>query len=436
MKKGKTIKEPFEILNSQFNGISKSIVKRQILFLILVSLVTKFLILFATTSVFHSFIDFFDFHYYLEHALSVTNGKIPYLDFGFDYPPLAFIPIFLAFIPAYLLNNIFAFVYSFQILMVICDTIIIICIYLIGLKIYNEKTAFIAAFLYATAFSIAYFVLTKYDAFPTCLLMVAVLFTIYGMNTRGYVVVIAGFLAKIFPIISIPFVVLYNTKTTSLKQELYTILKIGIPVTAVLLLPVILLKPGVLVSYFSASLVRTDIYVNTATCTIYAYLHDVMNLGISTTIISNLMYLLMGFVLLVLVVFTYVDPKKDPRHLLKLLLLSIFTVVFCIKYHSPQYIVWFTPFVCLLIADTLYVVTAFYFTQILTYLEFPFLFGTLYTNDKYISPVGSYGWYLALFFFTLEYAAYIVLVYLAIKPSVSHLKKFKGDFEKKFIKKG
>lgn len=266
--------------------------------------------------------------------------------------------------------------------------------------------------------------------------MVAVLFTIYGMNTRGYVVVIAGFLAKIFPIISIPFVVLYNTKTTSLKQELYTILKIGIPVTAILLLPVILLKPGVLVSYFSASLVRTDIYVNTATYTIYAYLHDVMNLGISTTIISNLMYLLMGFVLLVLVVFTYVDPRKDPNHLLKLLLLSIFTVVSCMKYHSPQYIVWFTPFVCLLIADTLYGVTAFYFTQILTYLEFPLLFGTLYTNDKYISPVGSYGWYLALFFFTLEYAAYIVLVYLAVKPSVSHLKKFKDDFEKKIIKKG
>lgn len=138
-KKGKKNVPAFSLFTLSFGSLDSRVIKRQILFLILVSLVTKFLILFATTSVFHSFIDFFDFQYYFEHALSVTNGKIPYVDFGFDYPPLAFIPIFLAFIPAYLLNNIFAFVYSFQILMVICDTIIIICIYLIGLKIYNEK---------------------------------------------------------------------------------------------------------------------------------------------------------------------------------------------------------------------------------------------------------------------------------------------------------
>jgi hypothetical protein len=426
---------PFSFLNVKFDTIDRNTVKRHLLFLIIASLITKLLILFVTTSVFHSFIDFFDFQYYFEHALLVTNGKIPYVDFSFDYPPLAFIPIFLAFIPAFILNNIFAFVYSFQILMVVCDTIIIICIYFIGLKIYNEKTAFIAAVLYSTAFSVAYFVLTKYDAFPTCILMIAVLFTIYGMNVRGYFAAIFGFFTKIFPAISLPFMVLYNAKTTSLKKELFTVLKIGIPVTVILLLPIVLLKPGVLISYFSSSLVRTDLYVNTASYSLYAYLHDVLNLGISTTVISNIMYFLMGVAVLVLVVIAYNVPGKNPRHLVKLLLLSIFIVVFCMKYHSPQYIVWFTPFVCLLIADTLYGIVTFYFTQILTYLEFPLLFGTLYTNGTYVSPMGSYGWYLALFFFTLLYAAYIVLIYLAVKPLLPDVKKYKVDFEKIFIKK-
>jgi hypothetical protein len=169
--------------------------------------------------------------------------------------------------------------------------------------------------------------------------------------------------------------------------------------------------------------------VNTATNTLYAYLHDVFNLGIPATAVSNVMYLIMGLILLLLAVAAWVDPKKEPRHLVKFLLVAVFTVVFCLKYHSPQYIIWFTPFVCLLVADSLSGVILFYGTQVLTYLEFPLLFGTLYVNGKYLSPAGSSGWYLALFFFTLVYAAYIVLVYLAVKPSMVHVKKFRNNFE-------
>jgi len=427
--KGKHNKRPFTFLNFQFDNINKTIVKRHIFLLILASIVTNILVIVFTTSVFHSFIDLFDFQYYIEHMISVMSGKIPYVDFSFDYPPLAFLPILLAFIPAFLLNNFFAFVYSFQILMVICNLITTVCIYLIGLKLYNSRTAFFAAVLYATAFSATYFVLTKYDAFPTCLLMVAVLFTLYSMNIRGYLAIVFGVIAKIFPGISLPFLLLYNAKTTSFKQELYSVLKIFVPLVVIILVPIILFKPGVLFSYISVSLVRSDVYASTATYTLYAYLHDVFNLGISATIVSNLMYFVMGGVLLFLVVIAWLDPKKEPRHLLKFLLLSIFTVVFCMKYHSPQYIVWFTPFVCLLIADTLSGVILFYVTQILTYLEFPLLFGTLYDNGKYLSPPGSYGWYLALFFFTLEYAAYLILMYLAVKPSMTHLKKFRSNFK-------
>lgn len=427
--KEKHDKRPFTFLNSQFNNINKSIVKRHIFLLILANIVTKLLVIVFTTSVFHSFIDLFDFQYYIGHMISLTNGKIPYVDFSFDYPPLVFLPISLAYIPAFLLNDFFAFVYSFQILMIICDLITTVCIYLIGLKFYNDRIAFSAAVLYATAFSAAYFVLTKYDAFPTCLLMVAVLFTLYGMNIRGYLAIVFGIIAKIFPGISLPFLLLYNAKTTSFKQELYSVLKIFVPLIVIILVPIILFKPDVLFSYISVSLVRSDVYASTATYTLYAYFHDVFNLGISSTIVSNLMYCIMGFVLLFLVLIAWFNPKKEPRHLLKFLLLSIFIVVFCMKYHSPQYTLWFTPFVCLLVADTLSGVILFYFTQILIYLEFPLLFGILYDNGKYINPTGSYGWYLALFFFTIEYVAFLVLMYLAVKPSIKHLRKFRSNFE-------
>lgn len=400
----------------------EQIIKRHILILSLFSLITTISILFITTSFFHLTINFYDFYYYIDHMIMITSGKIPYIDFSFDYPPLAFIPIFIAFIPNLLFNNFYAFMYLFQILMIICNLITIICIYFIGLKLYKEKTAFFAAFLYATAFSVAYFVLNRYDAFPICILMIAVLFTLYNMNIRGYIFIIFGIATKIFPIISFPFLLLFNTKTTSFKQELYIILKLLVPSIIIILVPIILLKPSVLISYFSNSVVRSDIYANTATYTLYTYLHDVFNIGVSITTISNFMYVIMGFVILFLIVVAWVDPKKEPRHLLKFLLLSIFIVVFCMKYHSPQYIIWFTPFICLLIADSLFGVILFYITQILTYMEFPLLFGILYDNGSYINSIGTNGWYFALSFFTLEYTAYLILIYLALKPSISHFK--------------
>jgi hypothetical protein len=350
------------------------------------------------------------------------QGQVPYADFGFDYPPLAFIPILLAFIPAILFNNAAAFILSFQFLMVICDVIIVICIYLIGLKLYNEKTAFVAAFLYATAFSVGYFVLTKYDAFPTSILMLAVLFTVYNRSIQGYISIVVGTLAKIFPGIALPFVALYNAKSTSLRQEILSILKIGIPVAVILFVPVLIIKPGIIISYISGSLVRSDVYVNTATYTLYAYLHDVLNLGISVSTVSFLMYILMGLVLLFLLAIAYIEPKKDARFLVKLMAVSIFVVVFCMAYHSPQYVVWYTPFVCLLVADSLQGIILLYVTQAITYIEFPLSFGALYTNTSYASSAGTPGWYLALALFTVDIVAYLFLMYVAVKPTNTHIR--------------
>ena len=139
VKKGKKGRIPFTFLNEQFDNLDADVVKLHIFYIILVSVMMKFVVLFLTTSVFHSFIDLFDFGYYFEHGMMVVNGQLPYADFPFDYPPLALIPILLAIIPAILTMNQYAFVLTFQALMVICDIGTVLCIYFIGLKIYDEK---------------------------------------------------------------------------------------------------------------------------------------------------------------------------------------------------------------------------------------------------------------------------------------------------------
>ena len=202
---------------------------------------------------FHSFVDYFDLGFYFEHAVKLTQGELPYVSYSFDYPILLFVPITIALIPALVFQNTMAFVYTFQILMVICDLVTLLCIYLIALKLYNEQTAFLAGLIYATAFSTAYFVLTKYDAFPTCLLMLAVLFTIYGMKMKGYIAAGLGFFAKIFPVIAFPFLILFNTKKSSLKDEIIAILKVMIPLSVVLLLPILVIRPDSIRTYLFAT---------------------------------------------------------------------------------------------------------------------------------------------------------------------------------------
>jgi hypothetical protein len=143
------------------------------------------------------------------------------------------------------------------------------------------------------------------------------------------------------------------------------------------------------------------------------------------------MYLLMGLVLIALLWFAFKGPAKRPVTFLKLLACALFAFVFFSKFHSPQYIVWYAPFLALLVADGLRKIGLFYLTQTLAYIEFPLMFGTYYVNLQYMNPVGSGGWYLTLAFFTLENLALIILFYSILRPKDGMritLKNFYPDF--------
>ncbi len=428
--RGKDAGEPFRFCGITFGSANAMTVRNHLLTLIGLSVIVKLCVLFATIFIFNSFIDTFDHQYYLQNFISMMDGKIPYADFGFDYPPLAFLPIALAFIPALLFNSAGAFILSFQALMVVCDVVIVACVYLIGLKLFPEKTAFLAGILYATAFAGAYFVLTKYDAFPTALLMLAILFTIYKRPTGGYLAATAGLLAKIYPIIVLPFIILYNSATTSLKNELCSILKILLPIIIILGVPILIFKQSIITSYIGGSLIRTDVYVNTATNTVFAFFDTVLQISVPASLISAVMYGVMAIVLLLLLFYAWITRDLKEKTLIKLVALALFVVVFCMKYHSPQYILWFLPLVCLLVADSLAGIAMFYITQVVAYIEFPLAFGTLYVNTSYVSPVGTPGWYVAWLFFTIESVLFLALMYYAIRPTRAHIDKILTFFRK------
>lgn len=408
--------DAFTFLGTTFGSVRRDTVKRHIIALVLLSLVTKGLVLVVTPVIFRSFVDLFDLGYYLQTAQLLLQGQVPYVSFGFDYPPLVFLPIAIALIPALVLQSGQAFISAFQLLMVLCDLGTLLCVYFIGLKIWDERTAWYAGLVYATAFSAAYFVLTKYDAFPALLLMGAILFTVYGMKVHGYASATLGFFAKIFPAVAIPFMVLHNAKGASLKEEVITAAKVILPFALVLFIPFLLLRPDYLNTYLFATGASVGVYASTATYTLSTWLHDVAHLGLSAGTVSLFMYLLMGLVMILLLWIAWKDRRKSPVTLLKLTGCAIFAFVLFSKFHSPQYIVWYTPFLALLVAGDLLKTGLFYLVQALAYIEFPLLFGSFYVNLNYLKPAGSGGWYLTLLFFTLEYLALILLFFLALRP--------------------
>ena len=413
-RKGKKGIIPFTFLTHQFDDIDLQTAKRHLAILVLISVLAKFAVAFVTTVVFHSFIDLFDIGVYLEHAQMLVQGQFPFTP-GFQYPILILVPLMIALIPAFLLQNAMAFVYTFQSLMVLCDIVTILCVYLIGLRLWNERTAFHAGLIYACAFSAAYFVITKYDAFPTSLLILAILCTVYQHEIKGYAASMLGFFTKVFPVLALPFFVLYNAKRTFLKQEIISAAKVVISISVVLFLPLFFISPDTFKIYIP---VRSELgyYSNTLTFTIYSWIHDVFHAGISIDTVSAIMYIIMGAGSLALLYTAYRIPGRDLKLLIKLILCAMVLAVVCAKVRSPQYIVWFTPMLCLLAADDIRKIILLFIFQALAYLEFPLMFGAFYTALKYTDTALSSGWMITLGVFTLEYLALFICLWFVVNP--------------------
>jgi hypothetical protein len=142
------------------------------------------------------------------------------------------------------------------------------------------------------------------------------------------------------------------------------------------------------------------------------------------------MYGLMGITILFLLYIAYTDTEKRPVTLLKTLLCAFIAVIFFTKFHSPQYVVWFTPLLCLLVADDLSKIVLFYIVQVFAFIEFPLMFGSYYTNLEYTNATGSLGWYMTLIFFTLQYTALIVLVFAIMHPKGELLKAIRDTIRR------
>jgi|WetSurMetagenome_2_1015567.scaffolds.fasta_scaffold02467_12 4-amino-4-deoxy-L-arabinose transferase-like glycosyltransferase len=400
---------------------------RNVAILLGLSVLVEFLVYVSTLYVFHSFVDQWGFKVYFETIIIpfVSNGSLPYINYFWEYPVIMVIPVFVAAIPSMITREASIFFVAFPAIMIICNLITTLLIYLITMNIYrNETRAFVAGFLYATSIAAAYITITNFDPLPTMFVMLGICCTIYGgtnLKYSGYFWYIIGFFTKIYSIAILPFLVLFNAKKTTIKEECITVVKVGILPFLILFVPIYILNPASINTYLITNAAGKEIFVDSFVYTVYAWLHEVFHIPVSVALVSLAMTILLAVVIGTLVYLAYIRKSQDKIFLLKVTLVALVAIIAFSKYHSPQYMLWIMPILCILVAGDLLMMGIYYLLQAIWFIKFPLIFWSVYTNNEYTNAIPSSGGYLALLFFTVEYAVLFYLVFATTTKGVRNV---------------
>jgi hypothetical protein len=368
-----------------------------LIFLIGISILIKLIVLALSEQV--SFVDAFDTTYYHDkYVTKILAGQIPYVDFSVDYPQLFLVPVLIAKLLSPFFGNYYL---AYMVLAIAIDCIVVVLVYLVGKNILDDAKAYGAAFLYATAFGPAYFVLTKYDVFPTVLMMLSLFLMLKGDEFKAYLTSVAGYLMKFYPLVLVPFYWIYNRKNGKTSNEpVVKALIIGIAVAGI----------------FAIRSFDTFIYTYTIN---FGWTHPMshgfvyyVNYLTKSEAFTGASSFVVGAILIGLIAWYYRSDKKDEKTLIGVSALSVFTMMFFNNISSPQYCVWVAPFFAIFLVDNIYEMLLFYAFAFITYIDFPLAYGNYYDN------VTGYFGNGAVAIFTVKFIILGVIAYIIAKKTV------------------
>lgn len=379
---------------------------------------TEIAVVIITSFVFHSFVDQWGFKVYYETLVMpfMAEGKLPYINTFWEYPVLMLVPVVIAATPAVIFNIPQIFFLSFPAVMTIFQAGTCFLVYLLTLNIFHNKSrAAFAGYLYAFGITAAYITLTNFDPMPAFLVMLGLTCTICWNKDYGYLSYILGFFTKIYPVTILPFLLLYNSKVSSVKREVMDMVNICIAPALALLLPFLIFNPqSTLETYTISNAAGKPIFAESFVFAVYSWVNDVAGLPLTVTTVANIMTTIMAGIFVILLYLAYSYPGRDPSDLLAMTLIALTALIACSKYHSPQYMLWIMPILCVLVSGDIIKSCLYYLMQIIWYIKFPLLFWGFYTNVEYVPPLKSSGWWTILIFFTVEY---LILFYLVWKAT-------------------
>jgi uncharacterized membrane protein len=321
-------------------------------------------------------------------------------------------------------NSMGVYVNAYHVILSLIDVLTCIFVYFIALKFYNNRTAFYSALMYATAFGSAYYVFTKYDAYPTFIILLSLMLflyrdDIYGKSIGAYVTASAGLLIKWFPVIVAPYYLIYDLKNKSLNKNTLHAIIAAIAFALAVTLPFIIMSLDGFIETYTFHFDRTPL-----SSSFTYYVDQIFNTVFHVTWFSSTSMIITAVLELALLAIYFKYGNNGKLELVKFIFLSLFVFTICNKIFSPQYILWLAPFMALLLIDSWKGIVLFYLCQIWFYIEFPLVYGKIYINDYYIGAEPLFTSY-PFVFFTVKFIilfSIVILIALTIK-----LKKIKEN---------
>jgi hypothetical protein len=180
---------------------------------------------------------------YQRYGDAMADGQVPYLDFGVEYPPAA-LPVFV--LPA-IGDRHDQTIYqrNFEWLMVICGLLAIagVAIALAALGAGSERLLAALAFAALAPLALGSVILTRFDLWPTALLVLGLAAVLVDRRRTGLGVLGVAAAAKIFPIVVVPPVLTYVWRRYG-RREALVCAGVFAGVVALIFLPFVRLSPG------------------------------------------------------------------------------------------------------------------------------------------------------------------------------------------------
>jgi uncharacterized membrane protein len=152
--------------------------------------------------------------FYLDTALRMLHGQIPYVDFGIEYPPLA---LFFYLLPALFFRSLISYYVAFTVELLLFDLLAMFLIAKIGSRLGMpvNKSLLIHALV---IIAVGPIVVASFDIIPAVMVLAALAFLISGRSNIAWAAIGLGIMTKLYPFIIAPIFVLYHLRQKQYKQ--------------------------------------------------------------------------------------------------------------------------------------------------------------------------------------------------------------------------
>jgi hypothetical protein len=293
---------------------------------------------------------------YAHYAHLMKVGKVPYLDFKFEYPPLA-LPIFL--IPGWIAGHSWhVYERAFELMMLAFGLVTVgLAAWLLAReRVTPARLAAGVALGALTPLLLGPVILSRFDLVPTLVTIAALAAVLAKRPRTAFFLLALGVAAKAYPIVMVPLVAVYVWRNFSRREALIG-LGVFVAVVAVCYVPWVAIAPhGVAWSFRDQG--TRPLQIESAGASLWLAAHQVLGLhlklffshgsdnlyGHPPTTAASVMTILQGLVI-VLVWVTFALGRATRERLVLASAAAVCAFLFLGRVLSPQYLIWLVPLV-------------------------------------------------------------------------------------------